>query len=186
LETEGDFAGALDAYREAVSLDPSLAAGWSGMAWVLVRMRRMEEALEASRRATEAAPGDGMAWKDHGILLFRLGRREESVECFRMAVGADPSRPGLRLHLAQALAQVGRGEEALGEARAALEVARASGKHLYGELVSAGHIIQAAGYPQEALEAFEEAMALDPGREGLKALVTRAREEALRRSQSGP
>jgi tetratricopeptide (TPR) repeat protein len=179
LEEELDFNGALDAYDEALSLDPKLAAAWSGRAWVLVRLHRMQEAMQASLKTLELAPDRAFFWKDHAILLNRLGRLEESLEAFRTAVEVDPMRPGLRLHLAQALVQMGRADEAVAQARRAVEIARAArDPHIYGKLASAGTIILQAGRPAQAVPLLEEAVALEPQRP-LRATLERARAAAV-------
>lgn len=175
LEDAGDYVGALRVYDEALRQDPDLSDLWSARAWVLMRLRRIDEALNSSGEALRLNPGRAFLYKDHGQILFRMGQRKEALAFFRRAVEIDPQRPGLRLHLAQALVQLERWEEARREALMAVEVARSRpDPYLYGKLASAGRILQLAGFPADALAMFREAQALRPNRRGLERFMAEA------------
>ncbi len=178
LEGLGDYKGALRVYGEALGHDPSSSDLWSARAWVLMRLRRDDEALEASGEAIRLNPTRAFLYKDHALILFRHGDRGAALEYFRRAVELDPDRPGLRLHLAQALLHVGSKEEAAHAALEAIQVARRRpDPHLYGKLASAGRILHMSGHPSEGVALLREAMAMRPNRRGISELVAAATRE---------
>jgi len=119
LLRRADYAGAIRCLRLAVLLDDELLLGWVALAQALRGCGDLASALSATDRALEL---DGASSSSHllrGILLWELGRRDEAHEAFRTAVEWDPNSAAARHHLALALAESGKSDEALQEVTAA-------------------------------------------------------------------
>ncbi|HET9952157.1 MAG TPA: protein kinase [Candidatus Eisenbacteria bacterium] len=143
---------AREAVERALSLDPDLAEGHAGLAWIQLLHDWNWGGAEASvRRALELAPGDAEVLRRAGELARSLGRTEEAIGFFRRALEQDPlsaaayhalgtvlhysdrftesepafrkalelapQRAGSRAALSITLVALGRGEEALTEAK---------------------------------------------------------------------
>jgi tetratricopeptide (TPR) repeat protein len=73
---KADFAGAERSYRQAVELDPNLAAGWSNLAVLCERRGAADEARAAAERAVLLDPEQPEARYNLAALLADLGERE--------------------------------------------------------------------------------------------------------------
>lgn len=80
---------ALDCYRKAIQLDPSLGKPWHNMAHLLCEQQQFEEALRCLDRAVELAP-TVETWNDKGIVLQGLRRFDEALGCFDAAIQLNP------------------------------------------------------------------------------------------------
>ena len=83
-----------------------------GMAGVLFRAGRHEEALKHYREATALDGGSAGAHAGAGRMLSILGQWEEAVPAYREAIGIDPRSAEARRGLPHALSMTGRGAEA--------------------------------------------------------------------------
>jgi len=123
---EGNWKGAIDAYRKALRLEPNLQGAHLQIA-VLTLMHspdpnawhqavaELNEELKIDPASAEAEYEIGEAYRKHDQL-------EPAVAAFRKALDRDPNAVPARLGLAKALRQLGRKPEAL----AALQPARES------------------------------------------------------------
>ncbi len=71
---------ALQAFREAVRLNPKLDRAWYGLGLALARLGRHEEAAEALERAAELQPMNGEAWYQLGMAYHVLAQPERLRE----------------------------------------------------------------------------------------------------------
>jgi tetratricopeptide (TPR) repeat protein len=90
------WADALDAFREAVRLNPADADALYNMGLMLNLLRRHEEALAAYSSAVRLKPDYANAWGNLGMTAYLLGRHSESVEAFERVRSwcPRPSRAG--------------------------------------------------------------------------------------------
>jgi len=79
LEDDGDFAGALARYREAIGVAPDYAPAYMNAGNALGGLGRWDEALEAQRKAVECAPEYARAHFNLGAFLFNRGRLAEAT-----------------------------------------------------------------------------------------------------------
>jgi len=56
LALQGNFSGAINAYEEAIRLDPQYFRAWNNMGFLLREVGRYDEALSAFDRAVEIDP----------------------------------------------------------------------------------------------------------------------------------
>jgi len=123
---DGNWQGAIDAYRKALHLDPQLQGAHLQIA-ILTLMHspdpntwhqaiaELSDELKIDPTSAEAEYEIGEAYRKHDQL-------EPAVTAFRKALDFEPNAVPARLGLAKALRQLGRKSEAL----AALEPARQS------------------------------------------------------------
>lgn len=118
LLQRADHEGAIRCLSLAVLLDDKLQMGWVGLAQAHRAWGDPDSALSAADRAVELDETSSSSHLLRGILLSELGRRGEAHEAFRTAVRNDPNSAAARHHLALALAESGRNDEALQEVSA--------------------------------------------------------------------
>lgn len=95
------LADALEAYRQAATLEPNSYEAHLGAARTLTRMRRQAEAQEAIDRCLEIDPDRAEAYAAEGVLLFLVDRNEEAAAALQRAIEIDPDDPESYLTLAQ-------------------------------------------------------------------------------------
>lgn len=134
---------ALETYDSAVRLDPDYWPAQFGLAVVRSRTGRWPEAWVSVRRAAALAPRNEMVQVFLGETLLRFGRYTEAERAFRAALAAAPDA-------APALRGLGIVEQRSAQRQSARERWRR------------GLELERADRIEEALEAFEQAIALGP------------------------
>lgn len=117
----GDWDGAVDDFRKALSLSPNQPSVLNFLGYGFVeRQSNLDEALDMIKRAVAARPYDGYIRDSLGWVFFRLGRYEEALEEMERAVELEPVEPVLNDHLGDVYWAVGRKREAVFEWKRAL------------------------------------------------------------------
>ena len=126
-----------------VQPDPSLLR-LCGMA--LVRIGAAPSGLPYLVHARQLAPQDGLAALWHGIGLAAAGRTDQAATALQDAASAMPADPGPLVHLARALLQLSRPDDALAAARRAVLLAPSllEAQHTL-RLVELARLMQATG-----------------------------------------
>jgi tetratricopeptide (TPR) repeat protein len=124
--SDGNWQGAIDAYRKALRLEPGLQGAHLQIA-VLMLMHSPDpnawhQALEELQTELKNDPSSAEAEYEIGEAYRKHEQLEPAVAAFHKALDLDPNSVQTRLGLAKALRELGRKPEAL----AALEPARAS------------------------------------------------------------
>lgn len=101
LESEGDTANALEAYRQARALDPARPGPAAGMGRLLLSVREPAQALSALEQELTVAPGNGEASLYAGLALIQLNRLAEAAAKLEVAMQALPRNPEPAIALAQ-------------------------------------------------------------------------------------
>jgi tetratricopeptide (TPR) repeat protein len=122
LLKKGDHAGAEDALRKAVKLDPRSVEAHVDLGRCLLTRKKDEEAIESFRRALQIEPSYGPAHLHLGRCLRALGRRDAALAALRSAVQYMPLDGATHRELAEALVEAGRNDEALTHARHAVRL----------------------------------------------------------------
>lgn len=89
----GRVESAIDAYREALVLDPLDAWTMNNLGLLLIRAGHYEEALRPLARATHLRPQVAVFRNNLGIALERSGYLSEAADAFRAALEAEPEHP---------------------------------------------------------------------------------------------
>ncbi len=95
---------ALEEFRQARELNPSLRRNLFSLAHRAERCGLDEEALSAYRQLTSIRPIDKPAMMNLGLLLEDLGRDQEAAACYETIVKSRPTDRRARLYLADAVA----------------------------------------------------------------------------------
>ena len=119
---QGDFEGAVAAFREAVREDPSDAGTRLNLGSALVRLGQLEQALEEYRRVLEQDPDNALTHFNVGTTMARLGDAEGAVRHYREAIRVDPEYLNARFNLANALRRRGDSENAEQHYRRVIEL----------------------------------------------------------------
>jgi tetratricopeptide (TPR) repeat protein len=76
----GQAEGAIEAYDQALELDPECAAAWAGRGYAYGMRGEREPALASCERAVELDPELGMAWSHYaGVVEHMLGELERAL-----------------------------------------------------------------------------------------------------------
>ena len=109
-EDERTYAQAEQAYRKALSLDPTLSNALTNLGNLEYRRNQLEAAEDYYHRALECDPEQPEALYNLGFLHFEREEVDEAVSLFRAALKSDPSFADAHFNLAMALEE--RGERA--------------------------------------------------------------------------
>ena len=154
LAAAGDVAGAIEASRMAVRLDPFDTDALEEQSVLLQQQERPEEAADALRAAIERDPHNYMPYLRLGTLqLYALDDLDGAVESYRDALRLNPKATAAREALAQTLIRQGD----LGAAKEEYEKLREGGTISYQGLYDLGRIYVRTGKPGEGLEAIQHA-----------------------------
>ncbi|HVP31606.1 MAG TPA: tetratricopeptide repeat protein [Myxococcota bacterium] len=85
---------AIDGFRRALALDPTLALAWNGLSKSLERKGDVEGALEAARRLAELEPADPLSHTNLSQLYQRQGRIPEAEEAKATAMRLQMKQQG--------------------------------------------------------------------------------------------
>lgn len=87
---KGNFADSIQAYDEAIRLDPEYAAAWNGKGKALIRYGTIEQALACFDEAIRLDPDFVEAWYNKGKALSSLGNDTGAVMAYDEAIRLDP------------------------------------------------------------------------------------------------
>ncbi len=87
---EENWKAAYNAYKKAAELKPKDPRGYSGMAYALAKMGRIEEAIAANQQVLQLRPGDLSALQNLALLYRQLGDYDKALQYARKALKAAP------------------------------------------------------------------------------------------------
>jgi tetratricopeptide (TPR) repeat protein len=120
----GEVAKAVEAWREALAVEPEDARAHNNLGVALVRAQRQQEGVASFRRAIELNASYADAYSNLGAALWTLGSPAEALAEWENAARlSGSSDPAALDRLAGAYAALGREAEALAMARRALALA---------------------------------------------------------------
>ncbi len=86
----GDFKLGLQAFDQAIALNPSHCPAHNNRGNVLCQLKRYAEALAAYDRATALSPSYHEAWFNRGQLLTDMGAYGNALESYEQAIRFKP------------------------------------------------------------------------------------------------
>ncbi len=178
LDAAGHAREAIAQYERARQLDPTLA----GLSWRLgVLFGRLGENTKADtefRAACAMFPENANLLNDYGYFLVEAGWLDQAESRLRRALEIDGSHPQARSNLGILLARQGRLQESFDVFAAA--VGPAAAHH------NIGVILAQQGKTAEAKQAFHQALAISPGLEQSRGMLTHVDRPASRYLSSEP
>jgi tetratricopeptide (TPR) repeat protein len=142
---------AVEAFREALRLDPSLTLARVNLAIAQVTLPDLAAAEKEARLALAAGPGTPHGQYVLGLALRGLNRTDEAKAAFRAVIAADATDVGAHVNLGQLLLQERAYADAIAEFRAALEQEAHNGTALY----NLGLALTRAGQSEESRTTLE-------------------------------
>lgn len=98
---------ALEAYRQALALQPQYVDALTGMGVVHAMLGQYDDALRVLRAAASLDPGSVTAQNNLGYIYWLLNEREDALQAYREALTLDPTnaraRDNLRLAMKDAM-----------------------------------------------------------------------------------
>jgi len=170
----GNFADAIQAYDEALRLDPEYAAAWKCKGDALDAVGRTSEAMEAYDEAIQLDQNLSSAWYKKGNILYYQGKNDEALRAYEEVIRLDPNF---------APAWNGKGDALMNQARhAAALVAYDEAINQYPNYVAAwfgkSYALEALGRSDEAKGAWLMAYLL---REGIDTFIKTLGDEDWRK-----
>ena len=153
-----EYEEALEAYRQALFLDPNNAHAYVGRSRSLQGLKRYKEALVASEQALRLEPNNASAYIGKGNALDDLKRYEEALAAYEQALRLDPNNASAYNNKGRALDDLERYEEALAACEQALRLDPNFADAYYNK----GYVLSALKRYEEALAAYEQALRLNP------------------------
>ncbi len=123
LESEGDTATALDAYRQSRTLNAKRPGPAGAIGRLLLASGKPAEALIALEAELALAPHDGEAAQYAGLALIQLNRLAEAAPRLESAARSSPSNPEPAVALAQVRLALGQPRQAAEAAAVAVKIA---------------------------------------------------------------
>ena len=154
----GDLSGAIDAYRNALVLDPLSSRAQRRLGVALGSAGRTEEALTVLRTASEREPGNALLRYEQAVIESRMGNFEKAIADLREALRLKPDFADAQNNLGSNLAQTGdqRGAEA------AFRAALAINPYDSGTRANLGRLLAGESNWKQAAFQLQKAVQLDP------------------------
>lgn len=112
LAKKGDYAGAVSAEKEAISIYPYDSGAYHDLGNHLEKLGRLDEARKAQEQAVALEPGYVGAWISMGETYEKQRKLADAERCYRKAVQINPSEYGALGSLGDVLRQQGNFVEA--------------------------------------------------------------------------
>ncbi|HYK93643.1 MAG TPA: tetratricopeptide repeat protein [Thermoplasmata archaeon] len=186
---KGEYARAVSAFQEVLRDEPVNARAWSYLGISSAHLGRAGEAERALSRSIELSPQNGEAWFHLGLARSLRSEWPEAASAYRHAVALQPEDMIAWHRLGVALAESGDEEAASVAFERALVLSRETGtpplEEPFRESPEHGHLTEpvrpegsreaqswidlalsllSLGEEEEALAAYDRAVALDPDR----------------------
>jgi tetratricopeptide (TPR) repeat protein len=118
----GHYAEAEKVFRDLVSAGDPLPTGYVGLAQVLLRTGRAEEASDELGTAQQKLGPNFLISYFRGLAFDRSGKREEAITAFQNALKLDPNNAEAHLSLGKTEMSLGRLDAAITELQGALRL----------------------------------------------------------------
>ncbi|HYL80016.1 MAG TPA: tetratricopeptide repeat protein, partial [Candidatus Acidoferrum sp.] len=162
------FGTALTIYPAYAQTDVTLN---SNLGISLIEKGLLAEGIEALERAVRLDPGWSLLHYNLGFAYSKQGRDQEAEASYRQALSLNDEDPRAYTGLGYLYLKEQRFQEALTAAETAL---KRNEEHLEAHYVRA-RALQALGQLDQAAEAFQRILAVDPAREGIRREVDELR-----------
>lgn len=108
-----DAAGAIQAYRQALAVDPTFLDAHINLGCLLHKTGRLKDAERAYREAVRKTGSDPVLLYNLGVLLEDMGRKSEAVEAYKTALHGNPSLADCHYNLALLCEELDKPQDAI-------------------------------------------------------------------------
>ncbi|MCB5187713.1 tetratricopeptide repeat protein [Methylobacillus caricis] len=157
LEGQGKYEEAVQSYRKALAINPSISEMHFNLGSALSQLGRDEEAITSYRRAIAISPGLAVAHFNLATLLQKRRLLDEAIQHYRQAVVIEPGFFEAYGSLGTALQQQGHLDDAISCYRQALAIS----DHALGHFNLATALRDRGGLEQ-AISHYRQAIVLQP------------------------
>ncbi len=174
-ELQGDYDGAINHYRAAVTAEPKDLAARFHLAVAQRRVHHYDAAVAELDRVAAVDPDYPGMMLERGLLFEETGDVEKAIEQFKGALARAPDDPDLQLRVGAAYVSIGRADDALPMLRKVLDKRSSSAEahHYMGRAL----LIKGGATMGDALHYLKRAVELDPNRAEFHVYVARAANE---------
>jgi serine/threonine protein kinase len=109
----GQFQDALQAFENAIQIDPTFADAYEGKTSALCALGRYREALDSVETALKLDPGYAASYNDKGDILYEFKSYSDALGYYEHALQLEPENLEAYLGRATTLCSLGRYQEAL-------------------------------------------------------------------------
>jgi tetratricopeptide (TPR) repeat protein len=156
----GCYDEASNAYQEALAIDPSDTETYSNLGNTYDQLGRYEEAIEVLRKGLKLDPEDTYNQSELGFVYNALNRYQESLRALQQNIQLDPDDAFAHAELGDTYFHLKRYQEAAAEARKAITLSQTDYDN--PALDNAGLVLIKLSQYEEAIEAFQQSISLDP------------------------
>lgn len=154
----GVYDRALEAYGQAIQLDPNNPLAYYGQAKIYWEQKRYKEALQAYDHILRLQPNDPFFYALKGNALYELGRYVEALTAYNRALALKQDNASWHARRASILHELQRPVEALHSYDLAIAL-KPDEAYYYG---CKGDILNELKHEDEALRMYAKAVELDP------------------------
>ncbi len=159
LYLQGEYAGAVPAFRALLAESPRMTDAWEDLAQSLQKLGRNAEALDAYQHALDTSGGASFVAVATGALLLDMGRLDEAERHAELGLQGSPALAN------SLLAEIALARDRPAEAERAARAALASPGPRIAPLLTLARVMQKQGRLAEAL-GFADQAAAEVGRVG--------------------
>ena len=154
-----DYNGSLLSYSQALQLNSSKKAAWSGKIEAYAALQDYASASAFAAKLSELYPKDKANWYKEGQLLQLQGRFEEAIPKFDSAINLDPKYKDALYRKALSLLA---SNDTTTQAIELLDQVVLQDPNYKAAYNAKGHALEFQGKYSEALASYERALQIDP------------------------
>jgi len=113
MQRAGDYVGAIETYKAALTIDPKRVDALSNLGAAYVHLGQFEDAIGEYKTALEIDPGNATVRMNLALAYYKSARPNEAVGPLKAVVAAAPETKNAYLILADCYLQTGRPQEAV-------------------------------------------------------------------------
>jgi protein O-GlcNAc transferase len=113
MQKAGDYVGAIDTYKAALTIDPRRVDALSNLGAAYVHLGQFEDAIAQYKTALEIDGGNATVRMNLALAYYKSARPNEAVEPLKAVVAAAPETKNAYLILGDCYLQTGRPQEAV-------------------------------------------------------------------------
>lgn len=153
-----DFQGAEMLLRQALLIDPNLAAARTYLGNIMLQQNRLDAAVQEYSEAVRIDPNFAEGYFNLGLGLQKQGQQEAAITAYRQALTINPTMVGAYYNMGLALYEQGRFADAIASYQQAISLDDRN-PNAYFNLAIA---LQQQGQNQAAMNAYRQVVQINP------------------------